>query len=261
MQAGGIRSRQLCLFMMTAIRCFTVGLTVCFLSAVFVWKMDFVRLPLSPVAEGGERSPLHGANVEREDFVTALPRIAAPTAHAEDKSTIVGSLAPESIRADIRSNHASDLGGYQARRVSSGSSKTNLPSHRPLTPGAPGASAHSTSSSDVSGEPTHLQAHADALSQLDVAVQVPPGEDVPLVLVPVAEADGFTPQDLSVINAEADRFVVEASQAGAETEPSHSQWKQARQASDELFRTWYGQDAYMGMEAKRYFDAQNNPLK
>lgn len=75
------------------------------------------------------------------------------------------------------------------------------------------------------------------------------------MLVPVDEADGFTPQDLAIIGAEADKFVVETSQRGTVTRPDPARWQSAQQRSDELFRTWYGKDAYMAMQARRYFDS------
>jgi hypothetical protein len=45
------------------------------------------------------------------------------------------------------------------------------------------------------------------------------------------------------------------------TQPDATAWKRAQQASDELFRTWYGQDAYMAMTARRYFQpvSQTSP--
>jgi len=87
-------------------------------------------------------------------------------------------------------------------------------------------------------------------------LQVPSGEDVPLVLVPVTESDGLAPHDLAIISAEADRFVLEASSAGTRSQPDPKQWKQAQQNSDELFRTWYGTDAYMAMQARRYLESR-----
>jgi len=101
-----------------------------------------------------------------------------------------------------------------------------------------------------------LAAPPTAARAIEVAVEVPPGEDVPLVLVPVDLADGFTPQDLAFIGAEADRFVVEASQGGTVPQPDPSRWHSARQQSDELFRTWYGTAAYMAMQERRLFEAQ-----
>jgi len=90
---------------------------------------------------------------------------------------------------------------------------------------------------------------------IEVAVEVPPGEDVPLVLVPVDGNDGFTQQDLSIIGAEADRFAVEASQGGTVPRPDPATWQSARRQSDELFRTWYGTEAYMAMQARRYSES------
>lgn len=96
---------------------------------------------------------------------------------------------------------------------------------------------------------------------MDVTVEVPDGEEVPLVLVPVDETDGFTPEDLAIINAEADKFVVETSQEGTVTQPDPSRWQSSQQKSDELFRTWYGNEAYMAMQERRYFESRlpNNP--
>jgi hypothetical protein len=92
-----------------------------------------------------------------------------------------------------------------------------------------------------------------------VAVEVPPGEDVPLVLVPVDGNDGFSPQDLSIIGAEADRFVVDASEGGTVPKPDPATWQSARRQSDELFRTWYGTEATMAMQERRYLEAQQAP--
>lgn len=107
---------------------------------------------------------------------------------------------------------------------------------------------------------TPLAAETVASRSIEVAVEVPPGEDVPLVLVPVDESDGFTPQDLAMINTEADRFVVEASQGGTQPQPDPSRWQSAQQQSDELFRTWYGADAYMAMQERRYLESQQTTL-
>lgn len=107
---------------------------------------------------------------------------------------------------------------------------------------------------------TPLAAETVASRSIEVAVEVPPGEDVPLVLVPVDELDGFTPQDLAMINREADRFVVEASQGGTQPQPEPSRWQSAQQQSDELFRTWYGADAYMAMQERRYLESQQTTL-
>ncbi|MFZ4483506.1 MAG: hypothetical protein ACOYOL_05940 [Chthoniobacterales bacterium] len=90
---------------------------------------------------------------------------------------------------------------------------------------------------------------------VDIAVQVPPGQDVPLVLVGVSEADGFSTAEIGSLNAAADQFVVDVSEGGATPQPNPIKWKQAQQNSDELFRTWYGQDAYMAMTERRYFDS------
>lgn len=91
--------------------------------------------------------------------------------------------------------------------------------------------------------------------ELEIAVEVPGGESVPLVLVPLSPDDGFTPQDLAIIEAEAQQFLVQASEAGAVFRPDPARWKSSQLLSDEQFRTWYGQEAFMAMEARRHFDA------
>lgn len=98
------------------------------------------------------------------------------------------------------------------------------------------------------------------LQGVELAVEVPMGQDVPLVLVPVDQSDGFSSRDLSVIGAEADRFILEASQGGTVPRPDPVRWQSARQQSDEHFRTWYGTEAYMAMQARRYFESQQPPL-
>lgn len=90
---------------------------------------------------------------------------------------------------------------------------------------------------------------------LDIAVEVPVTARVPLALVGVSEADGFTAPEVQIVNAEGDRFLVEVSQQGAVAQPDGATWKNAQQTSDELFRTWYGQDAYMAMDARRHFQS------
>lgn len=103
---------------------------------------------------------------------------------------------------------------------------------------------------------TASSAHVRAV---DLAVEVPPGGEVPLVLVPVTEQDGFTPQDLAIIESQADRFLLEASQGGAVLRPDPASWQAAQRQSDELFRTWYGSDAFMAMQARRHFEGQAPP--
>jgi hypothetical protein len=90
----------------------------------------------------------------------------------------------------------------------------------------------------------------------EIVVEVPTGADVPMVLVEVKEEDGFTSSDLSRINQEADRFVVQASGNGTQLKPEPGLWQEAQQRSDELFRTWYGVDAYMAMQERRYFESR-----
>jgi hypothetical protein len=95
----------------------------------------------------------------------------------------------------------------------------------------------------------------------EIVVEVPTGADVPMVLVEVKEEDGFTTSDLSRINLEADRFVVQATRNGTQLKPEPGLWQEAQQQSDELFRTWYGVDAYMAMQERRYFESRisDNP--
>lgn len=96
---------------------------------------------------------------------------------------------------------------------------------------------------------------APASRVVDIAVQVPPSASLPVALVGVSEADGFTANEVQAVNAEADRFLIQVSKEGALTQPDAASWQNAQRVSDELFRTWYGQDAFMAMDARRYDEA------
>lgn len=90
----------------------------------------------------------------------------------------------------------------------------------------------------------------------EIEVVVPETAEIPLMLFPVVEEEGFTPEEITRMEKEADKFVETVTNNGTTSEPDPARWKSAQQNSDELFRTWYGTDAYMAMSAKRYLESQ-----
>ncbi len=121
---------------------------------------------------------------------------------------------------------------------------------------------------------------------------MPPGTVEPVAFVPVTEADGFTADDLVKLDSLVDQFVAEVApetagavpsglSGGAPVPPSTpspessgsseepppatpadkptvpaATWTEAQRRSDALFRTWYGDDAYSEMAARRFFQSQ-----
>jgi hypothetical protein len=89
-----------------------------------------------------------------------------------------------------------------------------------------------------------------SLSQELLSIEVPTGENLPLVLSEETIEDDFTPEEIVKNRALADQFLDEAKKTDAATDPVR--WRRLVNHSDELFRTWYGTDAYLAMEARRY---------
>lgn len=81
-------------------------------------------------------------------------------------------------------------------------------------------------------------------------IEVPVGESVPLVLSEVLPEDDFTPSELAKNAALADEFLKSATQTDAASQPVR--WRSLVNQADELFRTWYGTDAFLAMEARRH---------
>jgi len=87
-------------------------------------------------------------------------------------------------------------------------------------------------------------------------IEVPQGASVPMALMDLTTDDGFTPSDLQKINSLGDQFVAEATQGNTGRSPNPTAWDNAQRRSDELFRTWYGDDAYNALTMRRFMDAR-----
>lgn len=80
-------------------------------------------------------------------------------------------------------------------------------------------------------------------------IEVPAGESIPLVLSEVLADDDFTPQEIAKNAALADEFLKSAIQSKAVSQPA--KWRGLVNQADELFRTWYGTEAFLAMESRR----------
>jgi len=87
-------------------------------------------------------------------------------------------------------------------------------------------------------------------------IEIPAGEDLPLVLSEVMVEDEFTPTEIAKNAALADEFLESAAQTDAVSQPKR--WRQLVNQADELFRTWYGTDAFLAMEARRKRELMND---
>jgi hypothetical protein len=88
------------------------------------------------------------------------------------------------------------------------------------------------------------------------AIEVPAGEDLPLVLSEVMAEDEFTPTEIAKNAALAEEFLDSAAETDAVSQPKR--WRQLVNQADELFRTWYGTDAFLAMEARRHRELMND---
>jgi hypothetical protein len=88
------------------------------------------------------------------------------------------------------------------------------------------------------------------------AIEVPVGEDLPLFLSEVMAEDEFTPTEIAKNAALAEEFLNSAAQTDAVSQPKR--WRELVNQADELFRTWYGTDAFLAMESRRQRELMND---
>ena len=112
----------------------------------------------------------------------------------------------------------------------------------------------------VSSQPTETIQEPAAPSPIlsaDVrTIEVPIGENLPLVLSEVMAQDDFTPTEITKNAALAEEFLASAAQTDAVSQPKR--WRQLVNQADELFRTWYGTDAFFAMESRRQRELVND---
>ena len=87
-------------------------------------------------------------------------------------------------------------------------------------------------------------------------IEVPVGENLPLFLSEVMAEDEFTPTEIAKNAALAEEFLASAAQTDAVSQPKR--WRQLVNQADELFRTWYGTDAFLAMESRRHRELMND---
>ena len=87
-------------------------------------------------------------------------------------------------------------------------------------------------------------------------IEVPAGENLPLFLSEVMADDEFTPTEIAKNAALAEEFLASAAQTDAVSQPQR--WRQLVNRADELFRTWYGTDAFLAMESRRHRELIND---
>jgi len=90
-----------------------------------------------------------------------------------------------------------------------------------------------------------------------IELEIPKGEDIPLVFANVLADDDFTPAEIAKNQSLADDFALKAATSGAEVNPVR--WRREVNHADELFYTWYGQDAYYAMQARRQNEKTPQP--
>ena len=90
-----------------------------------------------------------------------------------------------------------------------------------------------------------------------IELEVPKGEDIPLVFADVLADDDFTPAELAKNQSLADDFALKVATSGAAVNPVR--WRREVNHADELFYTWYGQDAYYAMQARRQNEKTSQP--
>lgn len=242
---SSMKSRYLSLF-----------LSLFILLAVFFW-WGILRPTVSPTAV--PQGQIHSSESHRQSDV-APPLAQRPFALAAT-SARPPSPSSDSLSAVLVS------GGSDAKVLTPKQSNLRHPASAAPSDALPGRPTFVSPLPSQVGPPPGFEPGRPAennevgpLQRVELAVEVPLGQDVPLVLVPVDKIDGFTSRDLSVIGAEADRFIIETSQGGTVPRPDAVRWQSARQQSDEHFRTWYGTEAYMAMQARRYFESQQPPV-
>ena len=98
--------------------------------------------------------------------------------------------------------------------------------------------------------------NAPILSSGVRSIEIPANENLPLVLSEVMAEDEFTPTEIAKNAALADEFLESAARTDAVSQPKH--WRQLVNQADELFRTWYGTDAFLAMDSRRKRELMND---
>jgi len=235
------------------------ALAVAFLAGLLVSRLASPAVISSslPAKPTGLAATSSGRAAESDAATTAQPAPQqAPGARVEEAPTDSGPSSPATAVAPAARNAPMASLDRDIRPSPASPRPYVSPSARRRPPQSP-----LSASPSVQPVPSAKSNPVPAPQVVDIAVAVPPAATVPLALVGVSEADGFTTSEVQMINGEADKFLIDVSQAGTVTHPDATSWKRAQQASDELFRTWYGQDAYMAMTARRYFQpvSQTSP--